>query len=212
MPDSPGPIKTFPTENNNKFLKIGLIVGGVLLIIVLGEVAYYVASNTGLTPSAPEKVASPSPLPDSLNRVFNPRDLPQLNTPSANQQSSIINVDKVQKYSQFANVLNQNQVNVKTAEINTVFEGVVFAAEKQDLALDGVTYNYLLSLRGPSGKSINYRLTSDEVAGATVFRVVNGKQVYLSLTDIKIGDTVSITQSVNLLDTSPNDRIVFEIK
>lgn len=182
----------------------GLIVLGIFFLIVVGELTYLAFSQKSPAPIfKKEAVVSPSPSPVAETEE---RTIVQEQEP---QYKGSINADKIVDFLRIADILAPKKEFVSASTITLTVRGVVEEAFQGEVISEGRPYVYRLRLAN-SGKNLTYLLSQGEMAGLTVI-LGGGDRKEGTISDVAVGDDVIIYQTTNLLDSSPDAKIILEV-
>lgn len=203
-PQQTTPQTSLPPENKSRgsVKKIGLIIGGFILIIIIAQGIYLLFNpNTGmLTKKTGE-----------LNQVQNLPSLPQTTSVPSQQQSGkeVIKTDKINEFLQKAESLNLKGDFIEAAEINTTFKGIVESVNFNETATEFRAL--LVILTQPSGNNLTISLSQKELVKTRFLVTTTGETNEGTWEDISQGDTVSVTTSTNLLNEDLVNSVTFKI-
>lgn len=210
--DNPAPsMTTKPDSSKGGMLGKVLII--ILVLAILGEAGYffynrYVSSGgklpfQKLSTSGTMEQASPTP-------ATGPNE-PFQNT----AQVSVVGDASLQKANDTVELISKYPGGfMSRMSINTTVEGKVVSFITNEVQAEEVQYTQGLRLVNPNGTSIGIRFSEEEVNKMRVIVVNKGEVVREAKYDeIKPGDMVSITTSVDLLDLRKGvDDVTIEIR
>lgn len=214
-PSAPTASQTVTTTGgNNKFLKIVLIVLGVVLLIVISEVGYLIFTNRDISLF---KFGQTAVQKEQERPIINATPPPLTFPPLSKNETGEVVVDS-DKARVFAGTLDHLESKNKLessdiATINYEFSGVVIASVFEEKEIGGTTYIYRLSIKRQNGSEMDLWLSDVEVSTIQISLSADGaNRGRVSITDIKPGDYVVIKTIINLLDTSPHSKVILEVQ
>jgi hypothetical protein len=185
-------VVTISNDRGNKFTKIALIVLGIVLVITISEVAYYLYSTKKQPPTSPA-LSLPS-------------------TQVAQPSEKAINVDKVMGYAKILKFLKPKEGFFEKATVNLVLSGIVTEISSEKEEIGNVEYVFLIRIRNPENNQIlTCRFTAEEIANAHILLTTLKGIKKIEITDIKSGDGFVLEKTVNLLDLSPHSIVNLKI-
>lgn len=196
-----------PDQNVNNGLgkgtKIAIGAFVTLLIIVVAELAYlYINPNSQFD----YKVLVSSILPKKTNKNLVP--IPQLTTyeflpkEEANSDAARKTADLIDYYGKSTFLIN--------AETNLVYKGVVKSTSTAEPL--PTSYQIELEEEGNPTHTTKLRMTKDEIDGGQIYLVNNGTINQIRFGEIRIGDTITLKSSLNLLSNSSDAKIVIQVE
>ena len=183
-------------KSSNKLIKIALIVLGIVLLVIVSEVAYYLYSESGLGQSQES---------ESTSSIFQP-------TPEPTPSRKSINIEKIKLFTANFEGLKPKESFFDKATINTSVTGEVVDTYPDEAEVNGVEVVYAIKLKNAIGQTLAYRFTQDEITNAYVILVGPGAQREIEIKEIQTGDNVNIKETIDLLDESSSSRLILEVR
>ncbi len=207
-PQQPAPMQApAPVQKKNKVLKVAVIGLAVMLIIILSEVGYLVFSGYGRTyfqlkSEAQEEttetpVASASPMPTSI---------PSLEVPLL--KDNALQSSKIDNFLYILDHLESRESFFKTVAVNVTYEAIVIDTSRE--GTEGTDFRYIINAKDDQGTAIGFRFSKEEIDAAEIFLVSNDNEK-ISFDDIKPNDKLTVKVTSDLLDNSPNSKLILEI-
>jgi len=201
---APPPVqKMEPVKQKNKILKIGIIGLVIILIIILSEVGYLVFNGYGRTyfqlkSQSQEEIANsptPSPIPNS----------PTSPTFTLSKDSNF-QQNKLNDFLFMINGLSSKESFIQTVVINTSFKAIVVSTSREENSA-----KYTINAKNDSGQTIEFKFSSQEMDSAKIYLTSNSTE-NISFDDIKEGDILTVKVASDLLDSSPDSKLILEIE
>ena len=184
-------------KSSNKFIKIALIVLGIVLLVVVSEVAYYLYSEGGFGQTQESEsissISQPTPAPTVLFKKS-------------------INVEKIKAFAAGFESLKPKESFYDKATVNTSVTGEVVSAYSDRERINDFEVVYAIKLKNEIGQILTYRLTQDEIDNVHIVLVGSSANGEIEIQQIQKGDQLNIKETINLLDESPNSRLIFEVR
>ena len=184
-------------KSSNKFIKITLIVLGIILLIIVSEVAYYLYSKGGFGQTqeseSTSSVSQPTPTPTVLFKKS-------------------INIEKIKAFATGFESLKSKESFYDKATINTSITGEVVSTSSEKTEVNGLKIVYTIELKNAIGQILTYRFTQDEIANAYVILVGLDAQTEIEMEQIQAGDKVNVKETIDLLDGRPDSRLILEVR
>ena len=203
-PQQPPQIQTTaPVQKNNKLLKVAIIGLVIMLIIILSEVGYLIFSGYGRTyfqlksESQNETAAIPASLPTPIS------------TPSvefALPESSILQQNKIDNFFYILTHLESKDSFIEAATINSTYKATVTSASQEEI--EGIGLSYIITGKDDQEQTIGFRFLSQEIDSAEIS--LNNEEI--SFSDIKPDDVLTLNVISDLLDNSPDSKLILEIE
>lgn len=198
--DGPAGENQKPITSSKKPNKIVWTLGAIFLLFILAEGAYFIylnffrgAPTTSISDT--ERSLQIEEITDSFapGEDYRPR--------TVGISALVPSVSKIEKYKQLATFFEERPGFFASSVISTTLVGEVVTVEE---VADSETGEIGLRLRieNEEGGSVKITTTSKELSRTKVFLLgLNDQQTTASYKDIKPGDNISLSFSVNLLST-----------
>jgi hypothetical protein len=189
------------TSKRSRFTKPLLIVIAAVLVITISELGYYIYTKKGVGQKLETETSIlVSPAPES--RFYTP----EMETPK------LINYEKLADLVKNLEAFKSGGEFFQQASVYLAASGIVTESAFSLLEKDGLTYVYFIIIKTQSGQEARQWLTAKQVESSKTLLLSPGSEEKISLSEIKPGDFVTIKETIDLLDSSPQSEIILEVQ
>lgn len=204
-------IITTASGGNNKFFKIALILLAIVMLIIISEVGYLIFTKKG---ASLFKFGQTAVQEEQGTPLANITPSPPPSLPKEETKSITVDSEKVRR---FADLLDHFETSNKLdlfeeAITSFTITGVVVSARFEKKEAEGVEFVYLLQIQSETGSMATYRLTDQEILNAQISLSTNSGISVISITDINVGDNITLKETANVLDSSPHLSLKLKVK
>jgi hypothetical protein len=204
-------IITTASGGNNKFFKIALILLAIVMLIIISEVGYLIFAKRGASLFKFGQTAVQEEQGRPLANITPP---PPLSLPKEEVKSITVDSEKVRR---FADMLDRFETSNELdlfEEVITSFTitGTVTGARFEKKETEGAEYIFLLQVQNETGSIATLWLTDQEILNAQVSLSTGIGTSKISITDINVGDNITLKGTANLLDSSPHSSLILEVR
>jgi hypothetical protein len=204
-------IITTASGGNNKFLKIALILLAIVMLIVISEVGYLIFAKRGASLFKFGQTVVQEEQGRPLANITQP---PPPSLPKEEIKSITVDSEKARKFADALDRLEtSNELDLfEEAIISFTVTGAVISARFEKGEAGGIECIFLLQVQNETGSIGTFCFTDQELLNAQVSLSTGTGTSKISITDIELGDNVSIKKTVNLLDLSPHSSLILEAR
>ena len=205
--NSPSPQSAVQTSGKgSKFAKIALIFLGLVLLVLLSEFGYlWYTQRAGL----PQE----SSLPKSSSLVG---ETPDQQAPAPQIFGASLVPEKASTLAETLQRLSDANKDAffRSADVVLLSTGDVSEAKAEEKIEGSNYYVYKITIQAPQQNSfLVYWFTQSELDNARVTLIQPNQQTQnVSVKDIVRGDSLTIRENIDLLDTAPDSRLFLEVR
>jgi hypothetical protein len=204
-------IITTASGGNNKFFKIALILLALVMLIIISEVGYLIFAKRG---TSLFKFGQTTVQEEQGRPLANITPPPPPSLPKEETKSITIDSEKARR---LADMLDRfetsNKIDLFEEAITSfTITGAVLGARFEKREAEGIEFVYLLQVQSQTGSMATYWFTDQEVLNAQVSLSTSTGTSKISITDINVGDNITLKETANLLDSSPHSSLILEVR
>ena len=174
-------------SGGGKFLKIVLIVFALAILVLASEFAYVTFSSRSQEPPSPTDGAQPQ------------------------TDESTLNFGKAARFRGVLEYLEENDGSLINSKIDYTVRGTFVSVVPINWQADGIRYSHEIKLEN-LGREVSFLYTPQEIAGAEILLMAPEGNLEIDLTQIEAGDSLTIRESVDLLDLGDHSKLLFEVR
>jgi len=203
-------IITTASGGNNKFFKIALILLAIVMLIIISEVGYLIFAKRGASLFKFGQTAVQEEQGRPLANITPPPPF----LPKEEVKSITVDSEKARR---LADMLDRfetsNELDLFEEAITSfTITGAVTGARFEKKEAEGIEFVYLLQIQSQTGSIATYWFTDQEILNAQVSLSTDIGTSKISITDINVGDNITLKETANLLDSSPHSSLILEVR
>ena len=204
MQESAQPQVVVSGGSGNKLAKIAPIILGLVILIVLSELAFLWFTQRA-KPKLEESGITEIPI---VNNLLSETPQPEIIGASLYPEKAFVFADLVQSFKDL-----EKEEFLQSAGASLSVRGNVLEAGVEEREFDGGVYRYKIKIENSTkDKTLSFPFTNREIEEATIIFVSGDKAGQkLKIEDIKPGYFVSVKIVFDLLDSTTDSKVFLEV-